>query len=155
MKILEIGPGSGFYTFDLARYAGQSGHVYAVDIEPKMVAILEKKIKQEGIKNITPKVASAYEVPLLNNSVERVFMGGVLAEISDKQKALREAWRVLREGGLLANMECLIDPDYPQRKTVIHWCEDVGFELVESHGSTFLYLLIFKLKDRLSGKEDS
>ena len=48
MRILEVGPGSGFYAFDLAGYAGPSGHVYAVDREPKMINVLEKKIEREG-----------------------------------------------------------------------------------------------------------
>jgi protein-L-isoaspartate O-methyltransferase len=49
MKILEVGPGSGFYIFVLAEYAGPSRHVYAVNIEPKMITVLEKKNGQ-GLK---------------------------------------------------------------------------------------------------------
>ncbi len=150
MKILEVGPGSGFFTFELAKYAGPSGHVYAVDIEPKMITLLEKKIKREEIKNITTKTAPAYEIPLPNNSVNLVFMGGVLGEIPDKQKALREMQRVLKEEGFLAIMECLIDPDYPRRKTVTSWFEDAGFELAGSHGSAFLYALTFKPKNKVT-----
>ena len=148
MNILEVGHGSGFFTFELAGYAGPSGHVYAVDIEPKMTTLLEKKIKQKKIKNITPRTASAYEIPLPNNGVDLVFMGGVIGEIPDKQKALREMQRVLKEEGFLAVMECLIDPDYPRRKTVINWFEDGGFKLAGSYGSTFLYVLTFKLKNK-------
>ena len=149
MKILEVGPGSGFYSFALARYVGPSGHVYAVDIEPKMIDLLEKKIKRDGIKNITTKAASAYEVPLPNKHVDVVFMGSVLAEIPDKQKVLHEMQRVLKKGGLIAVTECLIDPDYPRRKTVTSWFEDVSFELAESYGSAFLYILTFKLKNKI------
>jgi ubiquinone/menaquinone biosynthesis C-methylase UbiE len=149
MKILEVGPGSGFFTFELAKYVGPSGHVYAVDIEPKMITLLEKKIKREKIKNITTKTASADEIPLPNNSVDLVFMGGVLGEIPDKQRALREMRRVLKEGGFLAVMECLIDPDYPRRKTVAGWFEDAGFGLAGSYGSAFLYALTFKVKNRV------
>jgi ubiquinone/menaquinone biosynthesis C-methylase UbiE len=150
MKILEVGPGSGFFTFELAKYAGPSGHVYAVDIEPKMITLLEKKIKREKIENITAKAATAYEIPLPNNSADLVFMGGVLGEIPDKQKALREMQRVLKEGGFLAVMECLIDPDYPRRKTVTGWFEGAGFELAGSYGSAFLYTLTFKLKNKVT-----
>jgi ubiquinone/menaquinone biosynthesis C-methylase UbiE len=146
MKILEVGPGSGFFTFELAKFAGPSGHVYAVDIEPKMVRLLEKRIKRERIGNISAKAASAYEIPLPNNSVDLGFMGGVLGEIPDKQKALREMQRVLRKEGLLAVMECLIDPDYPRRKTVRGWFEDAGCELAGSYGSAFLYALTFRPK---------
>jgi len=149
MKILEVGPGSGFFTFELAKYAGPSGHVYAVDIEPKMTTLLEKKIKREKINNITTKTSSAYEIPLPNSGVDLVFMGGVLGEIPDKQKALREMQRVLKEEGFLAVMECLIDPDYPRRKTVTGWFEDAGFELAGSYGSAFLYALTFKPKNKV------
>ncbi len=149
MKILEVGPGSGFFTFELAKYAGLSGHVYAVDIEPKMISLLEKRIKREGIKNITAKAAPAYEIPLPNNSVDLVFMGGVLGEIPDKQKALREMQRVLGKEGVLAVMECLIDPDYPRRKTTRGWFEDADYELTGSYGSAFLYALAFKPKNKV------
>jgi ubiquinone/menaquinone biosynthesis C-methylase UbiE len=151
MKILEVGPGSGFFTFELAEYAGPSGYVYGVDIEPKMIALLENKIKREKIKNITTKTASAYEIPLPNSSVDLVFMGGVLGEIPDKQRALREMQRVLKEKGFVAVMECLIDPDYPRRKTITRWFEDAGYELAGSYGSTFLYVLTFKLKNGAVG----
>ena len=149
MKILEVGPGSGFFTFELAKYAGPSGHVYAVDIEPKMITLLEKRIKREKIENITAKAASAYEIPLPKNSVDLVFMGGVLGEIPDKQKALSEMQRVLKKEGFLAVMECLIDPDYPRRKTVTGWFEDSGGELAGSYGSAFLYALVFKPKNKV------
>ncbi len=149
MKILEVGPGSGFFTIELARYAGPSGHVYAVDIEPKMITLLEKRIKREKIENITAKAASAYEIPLPSDSVDLVFMGGVLGEIPDKQKALREMQRVLKEEGFLAVMECLIDPDYPRRKTVTGWFEDTGCELTGCYGSAFLYALKFKVKNKV------
>lgn len=72
-------------------------------------------------------------------------MVAVLPEIPDKQKALGEIHRVLKKEGLLALGECLIDPDYPRRKTEIGWCRDAGFELVGSHGSAFFYVLAFKL----------
>jgi ubiquinone/menaquinone biosynthesis C-methylase UbiE len=149
MKILEVGPGSGFFTFELAKHVGPSGHVYAVDIEPTMITLLEKRIKRERIENITPKVASAYEIPLPNNSADLVFMGGVLGEIPDKQRALHEMQRVLRKEGSLAVMECLIDPDYPRRKTMTGWFEDAGCELTGSYGSAFLYALTFKPKNEV------
>ena len=147
MKVLEVGPGTGFYTFEAARCTGASGHVYAVDIEPKAIARLNERIKQKGAKNITAKVASAYKIPFSNNSIDRAFMVGVLPEVPDKRKALCEIHRVLKKEGLLILGECLIDPDYPRRKTEIGWCQDAGFELMGSYGSAFFYVLIFKLAD--------
>jgi len=58
--------------------------------------------------------------------------------------------RVLKDGGFLSVMECLIDPDYPRRKTVTAWFEDAGFELAGSYGSAFLYALPSKAKNRVT-----
>jgi len=145
MKVLEVGPGTGFYTFEAARRAGTSGHVYAVDIKPKVIAILNGRIERKGIKNITAKIASAHDLPLPNDSVDRAFMVQVLPEIPDKQKALCEIRRLLKKEGLLVLSECLIDPDYPFRKTEIGWCREAGFELTGNYGSAFFYILAFKL----------
>jgi ubiquinone/menaquinone biosynthesis C-methylase UbiE len=67
-----------------------------------------------------------------------------LPEVPDKRKALCEIHRVLTKEGLLTLAECLIDPDYPRRKTGIAWCRDAGFELVGSYGNIFFYTLTFK-----------
>ncbi|PIP49225.1 MAG: hypothetical protein COX14_00370, partial [Chloroflexi bacterium CG23_combo_of_CG06-09_8_20_14_all_45_10] len=56
MKVMEMGPGTGFYTFEAARRAGLSGHVYAVDIKPAVIAILNRKIERAAAKNITTEV---------------------------------------------------------------------------------------------------
>jgi hypothetical protein len=57
MKIPEVGPDTAFYTFEAARRAGASGHVYAVDIEPKVIAVLDQRIEEAGVKNITTRIA--------------------------------------------------------------------------------------------------
>jgi len=145
MKVLEVGPGTGFYTFEAAQCAGLSGHVYAIDIEPKMIARLRKKIERGRAENITAEAASAYEIPLPSQSIDRAFMVSVLGEIPDKQKALSEIRRVLKGEGLLTVAEFLFDPDYPRRKTVIGWCTNTGFELMGSYSNTLLYVLTFKL----------
>jgi len=144
MTILEVDPGTGFYTFEAARRAGALGHVYAVDVEPKVIAVLDQRIEQAGVKNITTRIASAHEIPLPSNSVDRAFMVAVLPETPDKQRALREIHRVLKKEGLLTLAEILIDPDYPFRKTEIGWCRGTAFELVGDYGSFFFYTLTFR-----------
>jgi SAM-dependent methyltransferase len=144
-KVLELGPGTGFYTFEAARRAGLSGHVHAIDIKPGVIAILNERIKQRGARNITAEVSSAYEIPLPNNSIDRAFMVHVLPEIPDKQKALCEISRILKKEGLLVLGEGMVDPDCPLRNTEIGWCRKAGFELVGSYGSVLFYVLRFKL----------
>ena len=129
-------------------------HVYAVDIEPKVIAVLDQRIEEAGVKNITTRVASAYEIPLPDNSVDRALMVGVLPQIPDKHRALGEIRRVLKKQGLLALAEVLIDPNYPFRKTEIGWCRDTGFELVGDYGGFFFYTLTFRPTDEPPPEEE-
>lgn len=148
MQVLEVGPGPGTFTIEAAKRVGEKGKVFAIDIQPTVISKLNSKLQRNRIANVTAKVASAYELPFSSNTFDRVFMIAVLAEIPDKKKALFEIKRVLKDNGLLAIGEFLPDPDYPRRKTVINWCEDVGFGLVSRYGSIIHYVLTFKKHDR-------
>jgi len=94
--------------------------------------------------NVMPVVASAYDVPLASRSVDRVFMVAVLAEIPDRQRALRELARILRPDGYISISEFISDPDYPLRRTVIQWCNAAGFQEVSKYGSLVEYTLTFR-----------
>lgn len=143
MHVLEIGPGTGTFTIEAANRVGK-GMVCAVDIQPSVVLILNRNLCKAGVTNVIPCVASAYELPFSDNIFDRVFMASVLAEIPDREKALREIKRVLKDDGLLAIDEFLTDPDYPRRKTVTTWCKSVGFELAGTYGGILHYVLTFK-----------
>lgn len=144
MCVLEIGPGPGTFTIEASRRVGEKGKVFAVDIQPSMISILNRRLQRDKIGNVTARVASAYELPFSNRTFDRVFMITVLAEIPDRKKALLEIKRVLKDDGLLAIGEMLLDPDYPRRKIVVDWCKDAGFEFVDGYGSALHYLLTFK-----------
>ncbi len=152
MQLLELGPGPGTYTVEASRRVGPGGRITAVDIQPEMIARLEATLRTAGITNVTPQVASAYELPLPDESVDRAFMVTVLAEIPDPVRALREIRRVLKPDGRLAVGEFLPDPDYPLRGTVIGWCRVAGFELEGSYGGLMHYVLVFRNDLRVSSK---
>lgn len=143
MDVLEVGPGPGTFTTEAAARVGK-GKILAADIQPAVISALRRRIKKENITNVVPLVASAYELPFPNSALDRVFMIAVLAEIPDREKALREVNRILKDDGLLAIGEFLPDPDYPRRSTVICWCHDSGLELVRTHGGMLHYVLTFE-----------
>lgn len=145
MQVLELGPGSGIFTVEASRLAGETGRVFAVDIQPGVISKLNGRLRREGVTNVVGKVASAYELPLPSRSIDRAFMITVLPEVPDPRKALVEIRRVLKDDGLLAIGEFLPDPDYPRRRTVVRWCRDAGFDLVEGYGGVLHYLLVFEL----------
>jgi SAM-dependent methyltransferase len=145
MEVLEIGCGTGTYSVYAARIIGEQGRLYAVDIQQKMIDILEEKLRKEiDIKNIQSHVADACELPFSDRSFDLVFMVSVLPSIPSQQKALEDISRVLKDEGLFSVSEFLIDPDYPMRKTVTEKCKNAGFKLRDSHGGFFNYTLCFK-----------
>lgn len=142
--VLELGPGPGAFTIDAARKVGEEGKIIAVDIEPKMIAEVERRISAAGVKNVETHIASAYELPVPDESVDRVFMVTVLPEIPDPVRGLREVYRVLKPGGVFSTTEEYSDPDYPCRKTTKRWAQEAGFTLEESFGNWLLYTMNFR-----------
>lgn len=141
--VLELGPGPGAFTLEAARRVGPRGRLIAVDIQPAMIARLEEKVRAAGLENVETHVASAFELPLPDSSVDRAFLITVLPEIPDQVRALREVHRVLKPGGILSITEEFYDPDYPRQKTTIAWAAAAGFELVERQGNLWVYTLNF------------
>ena len=146
MRVLEVGCGSGAFVTSVARVVGKTGKVYALDIQPAMLRQLKVKLtkpENQDIKNIKLILGSAYKLPFEDNSIDLVYMVTVLQEIPDKQKALKEAGRVLKPGGVLAVTEFLPDPDYPLKSTTIKIGEEAGFILDKVLGNFWNYTVRF------------
>ena len=142
--VLELGPGPGLFTVQAAQRVGPDGILYAVDIQSEMIAAVEKRVRAAELTNVQTHVASAYEIPLADASVDRAFLIAVLPEIPDRGRALTEIRRVLVPGGVLSLSEEIIDPDYPLRRTTIRWAEAAGFELIEQQGNWLAYTINFR-----------
>lgn len=147
MKVLEVGCGSGAYITFVARAIGKKGKVYALDIQPKMLEQLKKKLSRlenKDIKNIKIIKSGAYKMPFKNNFFDAVYMITVLEEIPNKQKALKEIKRVLKPKGILAVTELLVDPDYALKSTTIKTGEKAGFIFDKASGNLWNYTARFK-----------
>jgi len=147
MHILEVGCGSGAFTTFVAKVVGEKGKVYALDFQPEMLKQLERKLSKpenRDIKNIELIDSSAYELPFDNNLLDLVYMITVLQEIPDRIKALNEARRVLKPGGILAVTEFLPDNDYPLKSTTIKIGREAGFILDRALGSFWNYTVRFR-----------
>jgi len=146
MRVLEVGCGSGAFTTLVARAVGERGKVYALDIEPKMLAQLENKLnspENKDIKNVEPVQSDAYKLPFEDDFFDLAFMIAVLQEIPDRKRALQEIKRVLRPGGTLAITEFLPDPDYPLKSTTVKTVKKIGFALDKTLGNFWNYTVRF------------
>lgn len=141
--VLELGPGPGAFTVDAVRRAGAEGRLIAVDIQPEMIAQVEGRVREAGLDNVETHVASAYELPVADGSVDRAFLVTVLPEIPDQDRALAELYRVIKPGGRLSITEEFYDPDYPFAIETIRRVEAAGFELERRFGNFWVYTVNF------------
>ncbi|RLF23485.1 MAG: dimethylmenaquinone methyltransferase [Thermoprotei archaeon] len=143
MYVLEVGCGPGTFTLEAANHA-LKGIVLAIDIQSSLIMRLRSRLKRAGVNNVEPVVASVYNLPFLDEVFDRAFMIAVIGELPQKETALLEIRRVLKDDGLLAIGEFLPDPDCPLKRTVINWAKKAGFELIGRRGGILHYLLLFR-----------
>jgi ubiquinone/menaquinone biosynthesis C-methylase UbiE len=143
-RVLELGPGPGTFTVDAAQRVGADGRIIAVDIQPAMIAQADRRVREAGLSNVETRVASAYELPLDDASVDRAFLVTVLPEIPDQGRALAELRRVLKPGGVLSITEEFSDPDYPFLDETIRRVEAAGFRLERRMGNWWVYTANFR-----------
>jgi ubiquinone/menaquinone biosynthesis C-methylase UbiE len=147
MRVLEVGCGSGSYTTFVARAVGPEGEVYALDIQPEMLAQIQAKLERSeniDIHNIHLVEHSAYDLPFDNIFFDLVYLITVLQEIPDRLQALREIHRVLKPEGRLAVTEFLPDPDYVPASFTIRLCEQAGFTVDAVLGNIWTYTARFE-----------
>lgn len=106
---LDLGAGNGLFTLPLAEASGTT--VYAVDIEPRMLALLEARAAEHTLDSIVTIAGSAEQLPLPRSSVDAFTAGFVLHEVERRQTAIAELARVVKPGG---------------RGGVVEWAEKPG-----------------------------
>lgn len=113
MVVADIGAGSGYYSVKMARALGK-GKVYAVDVEPQMIAYLEKRAKTEKIGNIVPLLCTEQSVQLPVSSVDVMLLVDVYHEFSFPYEMARSMLEALKPGGRLYLVEYRMeDPEVP------------------------------------------
>jgi ubiquinone/menaquinone biosynthesis C-methylase UbiE len=143
-RVLELGPGPGAFTVGAAERVGPEGFLVAVDIQAEMIVQVDQRVQQAGLTNVETHVASAYQLPIVDQSVDRAFLITVLPEIPDRHRALSELHRVLRPGGVLSITEEFYDPDYLFLAETIRLVEAAGFRLEERFGKLWVYTANFR-----------
>ena len=142
-RVLELGPGPGIFTIEAARRVGPEGRLIVVDIQPKMMARVEQRVREAGLTNVETHVASAYDLPIEDESIDRAFLITVLPEIPYQYRALDQLRRVLKPGGLLSITEEFMDPDYAFPFETVQLVEAMGFTREKFYGNFWKYTLNF------------
>jgi ubiquinone/menaquinone biosynthesis C-methylase UbiE len=109
-RVLEIGPGTGYYTLDLAEWVRPDGQVDVFDIQQEMLDHTMERAAERGLTNLRPTRGDARALPYGDDSFDAAVLVTVLGEIPDQDAALRELERVLLPGGRLIVGELFGDP---------------------------------------------
>jgi len=134
MTIIEPGTGMGFFTLELARLAGASGHVIAVDIQPRMLTAIQRRASRASLGNrIETHLAAPDRPPLseIEASADFLLAFAVVHEMPDTGAFFREASRCLKPGGelLLAEPSSHVKP--PEFDAELRAAADAGLTVVD------------------------
>ena len=144
MRVLELGPGSGLFTLEAARLAGDQGQLVCVDLQMAMLRPLKQATQAAGLKNVFMQAATAEQLPLGASSFDLVLAIAVLPMVEHKHRALQELRRVLKPSGLLAVSEEIAEPEYVPAVVTRRWCRRAGFVLVGRMRTLWWYMLLFR-----------
>lgn len=101
-RVIEVGCGPGFFTIPGAKIVGDSGYVYALDINPAAVEHVRRKIVRGGLTNVEVKLADACETGLREESVDVAFLFSVIHSFKNLNEVVTEMHRVLKTHGILS-----------------------------------------------------
>ena len=104
-RVCDFGAGSGYFTVHLARRVGPTGRVFAVDVQPEMLALLEQKLTRERLLNVTPVLANPSEPSLPAASVDLVLMVDVYHELERPDLTMAQLRAALAPGGRVVWVE--------------------------------------------------
>ena len=103
--IADIGAGSGYFTFRLARQVGSQGRVYAVDVSPDMIIHLNRRIRDLGVTNVATILCPPDDPLLADASVDRFFICDTWHHIQDHPHYLGLLKRMLKPDGQIVMID--------------------------------------------------
>jgi ubiquinone/menaquinone biosynthesis C-methylase UbiE len=143
-RVLEVGPGTGYYSLRVAEWLRPGGTLYVLDVQEQMLDHLMRRAKERGVENIVPTMADARDLPYSDDNFDAAFLTLVLGEIPDQDGALSELRRVLKPGGHLVVGELFPDFHMVPFRTLQKRAEAVGFRFERRLGSALGYFARFR-----------
>jgi arsenite methyltransferase len=131
--VLDLGSGGGIDVLLSAQRVGPTGKAYGLDMTDDMLALARENQRQAGITNVEFLKGEIENIPLPDNSVDVIISNCVINLSADKDRVLREAFRVLKPGGRFAVSDVVVRGSVPEevRKSMLLWVGCIAGALQE------------------------
>ncbi len=143
-NVIDIGAGMGYFSIPLARLVGPSGHVTAIDIQPRMLSALAKRAQRSGVsERITTHLASQESLGP-HPKADFILAFWMAHEVPDQRRFLTEVCELLRPEGLFLLVEPLLHVPKRSFLQTLGMAEGIGFSIREhprirlSHSALFI-----------------
>jgi ubiquinone/menaquinone biosynthesis C-methylase UbiE len=142
-RILEVGPGTGYYSLHVADWLLPGGQLDVFDLQQEMLDHTIGRAHAARLTNIVPAQGDARELPYADATFDGAYLTAVLGEIPDQDAALRELARVLKPGGRLVVGELFGDPHWVSPKRLRERARNAGLKSSERTGTALGYFMRF------------
>jgi len=132
--VLDLGSGGGIDVLLSAKRVGPFGRAYGLDMTDDMLALARKNQEQAGVKNVEFLKGEIENIPLPDNSVDVIISNCVINLSADKDRVLRETFRVLKPGGRFAVSDVVVRGTVPDevRQHMLLWVGCIAGALKDS-----------------------
>jgi arsenite methyltransferase len=131
--VLDLGSGGGIDVLLSGRRVGPAGKAYGLDMTDEMLALARENQRKAGVENVEFLRGEIEQIPLPEDSVDVVISNCVINLSGDKDRVLREAFRVLKPGGRFAVSDVVVTGEVPEdvRKNMLLWVGCIAGALEE------------------------
>ena len=132
--VLDLGSGGGIDVLLSAKRVGPKGKAYGLDMTDQMLALARENQRRAGVDNVEFLQGEIESIPLPDNSVDVIISNCVINLSADKDRVLREAFRVLKPGGRFAVSDVVVRGDVPAevRRSMELWVGCIAGALKDS-----------------------
>ena len=131
--VLDLGCGAGLDLYFYAKAVGTNGKVYGLDISQDMISKAKDNMERVGIKNVETKCGHSDNLPFEDNFFDCCASNGIYNLSPDKEKVMKEVFRILKPGGRTVFCEVVLKDNLPEgvKKDIDDWFRCIGGALPE------------------------
>jgi ubiquinone/menaquinone biosynthesis C-methylase UbiE len=138
-RLLEVGPGTGYYALPVAEWLAPGGTLELLDLQREMLDHTLTRAAKAGLEGIVATQADATRMPYEDAAMDGAYLVTVLGEIPDQEAALSELRRVVRPGGRVVVGELLGDPHWVSPGALTRRAEAAGLRFERRSGTPLGY----------------